>query len=194
MNSPTVRKISFGCLGIIIVMFIGLIVLLTVLPDDVDSEPAASPEETSTPFTPSEPEEGSLAATVRDRFYEDLVEEVDGEEIFDNPGGIGEDYDYEVPILEWSNSENDYEIIVTAVEGAQGSSSVSLCQNVLAYGTPRQPESLNGEDGRLDLRYVILQDVDGNDMAQCDAIDVRTQNCEASNITGSGCEGLPTRD
>ena len=94
MNSLTVRKISFGCLGIITVMFIGLIVLLTVLPDDVDSEPAASPEETSTPFTPSEPEEGSLAATVRDRFYEDLVEEVDGEEIFDNPGGIGEDYDY----------------------------------------------------------------------------------------------------
>lgn len=172
-------------------MFIGLIVLLTVLPDDVESEPAASPEET---FTPSEPEEGSLAATVRDRFYEDLVEEVDGEEVFDNSGGIGEDYDYEVPILEWSNSEDEYEIIVTAVEGAQGSSSVSLCQNVLAYGTPRQSESLNGEDGRLDLRYVILQDIDGNDMAQCDAIDVRTQNCEAGNITGSGCEGLPARD
>lgn len=150
MSTPTTHKIAYGCLGAIGVVFLLVFAIVAFFPD--------SPEETDTPQAEPEP---SLAEAARDDYYSSWTKEVDGELVFDHPGG----FDEEIPTVEWIDSENENEVIVRVIELDGPDFYHAICAGIVNAGYPGY---LDGEDGRMKLSYVVVQDLDGNELESCD--------------------------
>ncbi|RKS07592.1 hypothetical protein DFP74_3270 [Nocardiopsis sp. Huas11] len=157
MATPTYKKVAYGCLGAIAVAFVGLFALLFALPEDSSDSDTSERE--------AEAEEASLAEATRDYFYDDRITVVDGEDQFDSPGEFDEEIDHQVPVTEWQDSENAHEIVVTAIP-LNDEQYNDLCHILIEYALP---PGLDGRDGRLDLRSVIVEDEDGEVRASCEA-------------------------
>lgn len=145
MASPTCKKVAYGRLGAI-AMVVGFFAFLFAL-----AEP--------------EGEKASLAEAARGYYYDDHVTAVDGEEHAESPDGLDEELDHQVPVIEWKDSESEYGIVVTAVHMNDEQYS-GLCQTIIEYGLDG---GLDGEEGRLDLHSVIIEDEDGEVRTSCEA-------------------------
>lgn len=150
MSTPTTHKIAYGCLGAIGAVFLLVFAIVAFFPD--------SPEETDTPQAEPEP---SLAGEARDEYYSSWTKEVDGELVFDHPVGSDE----EIPTVEWIDSENEHEVIDRVIELDGSDFYHAICTGI---SRADYPGSLDGEDGRMKLSYVVVQDLDGNELDPCD--------------------------